>query len=166
MYIHYGKTSFDINKFEPIRNDTNFTKPHGGFWASRIGAAFGWKEWCEQEEFRECKIENSFQFQLNKDAYVRHIHSLADLHSLPRILNNTRPSAYDWCLIDFERCVNLGIDSIELYLSDAYETLYYALYGWDCDSILILNPKIVEVIPSAPNQILLQQDGVQVASVV
>lgn len=49
---------------------------------------------------------------------------------------------------DFEKAYYLGIDAIELHLSedespDGMNGLYWLLYGWDCDSILILNPKIV-----------------------
>ena len=39
-------------------------------------------------------------------------------------------------------------DAIELHLSDEVtddylESLYFKLYGWDCDSILIMNPDII-----------------------
>lgn len=40
-------------------------------------------------------------------------------------------------------------DGIELHISeettdlDKYDELYFALYGWDCDSILIMNPDVV-----------------------
>lgn len=39
-YIHYGSTQFDPKKKFPIRNDS-WTKPRGGFWASRVDATFG-----------------------------------------------------------------------------------------------------------------------------
>ena len=46
-------------------------------------------------------------------------------------------------LIDFEECVKQGIGAIEL--RDIWKGLYFPLYGWDCECILILNPEIVEV---------------------
>ena len=47
--------------------------------------------------------------------------------------------------VDFEALMQAGVDAVEFNLSKDYE-LYWALYGWDCDSILILNPEII--IPS------------------
>lgn len=49
---------------------------------------------------------------------------------------------------DFEKMKNDGVDAIELHLSEDksenyFEGLYYTLYGWDCDCILILNKYIV-----------------------
>ena len=40
-------------------------------------------------------------------------------------------------------------DAIELHLSeevvdDYLESLYFKLYGWDCDSILIMNKDIIK----------------------
>ena len=146
MYIHYGHPNFNINKFSPIKNDINFTKPHGGFWASRVDAKFGWKDWCQEEDFRLCSNENSFVFKCNDNAHVKHLRSLKDLYVLPKIDPvHKRCGAFDWYLIDFEQCLKNGIDAIELYFSDN-PAFYYLLYGWDCDSILILNPNIVEVV--------------------
>lgn len=43
-YIHYGCKVFDKDLFINITNMLLSTKPYGGFWASRINAAFGWKD--------------------------------------------------------------------------------------------------------------------------
>ena len=68
IYVHYGSTVFDSSKGFPIRNDANWSKPHGGLWASRQNSTFGWKTWCEQEEFRDCDEHNSFKFRLHDNA--------------------------------------------------------------------------------------------------
>lgn len=146
-YIHYGHKKFDKDLFEPIKN--SFVKPTGGFWASPINANFGWKDWCDEEQFRACNEENSFTFTLKPTANVYEIHNIEDLFKLPRYdyLNKEYnyyydifPDRYD---IDFEKCIEMGIDAIEL--CNIKRTLYYALYGWDCESILILNKDIIEV---------------------
>lgn len=62
IYIHYGATSFDPVMGFPVRNLRHWPKPCGGLWASRKNATFGWKEWCIENEFRECDITNSFEF--------------------------------------------------------------------------------------------------------
>lgn len=52
-------------------------------------------------------------------------------------------------LIDFEKCLRIGIDAIELcWYGEEFEKvasgdLYFELYGWDCDSIVVLNPDAV-----------------------
>lgn len=138
-YIHYGHTKFEPDRFKEIKNRFFFVKPSGGFWASPVDAKWGWKDWCEAEDFRECNIENSFKFTLKDTANVTHIHSVDDLEMLPKIGSNVT----DQVLLDFEKLCNDGVDAIELHLSDDNE-LYWVLYGWDCDSILIMNPDIIE----------------------
>lgn len=151
IYIHYGSTDFDSEKGFPIKNrQPPWCKPLGGFWASRLDATFGWKEWCEREDFRVCDSNESFQFVLKEGARVEVIHDLAKLRSLPILtISEGLSQTYN---IDFEKCRNTGIDAIELcwygdeWKEVAKDDLYFALYGWDCDSIVILNPDIVEVI--------------------
>ena len=81
-YIHYGHKHFELNEFEPIRNRELFPKPFGGFWASPVNAEYGWKDWNEAEHFRECKLENSFKFQLDEKAKVLRIKSVNDLEDV------------------------------------------------------------------------------------
>lgn len=145
-YIHYGHKKFERIMFCPIRNQECFTKPHGGLWASPVDAKFGWSGWCAREEFRECSDDNSFTFTLSEKAVVVHIRSIKDLDCLPQV-----DSTYKmWCQLDFERLLEIGIDAIELHLSEedtqglcVCEGLYWSLYGWDCDSILIMNPDVI-----------------------
>lgn len=143
-YIHYGNTEFDAKRMFPITN-AYFTKPNGGFWASPVDAQYGWKQWCEDENFRECCEENSFRFHLKDNANVVHIMSSDDLEELPK----QKKVFPGWVMLDYEEICRHGIDAIELHLSEEKKpkkggmSLHRALYGWDCDSILILNPDIV-----------------------
>lgn len=114
-------------------------------WASPVKARWGWKDWCESEQFHLDNLKHSFKFALKKDARVCHIDSVDDLRKLPRSNNNEDDRLY---CIDFEKA-SKQYDAIELHLSDEpphkfCEGLYFQLYGWDCDSILIMNPDIVE----------------------
>lgn len=139
-YIHYGHKFFDRNLFTPIRNCIAFTKPYGGFWASPVDAEFGWKDWCEREDFRECNLNNSFTFTLREDARVLTVLSVAGAKCLPQVQNEF---ALPWTVLpDFEKLMELGYDAIEVKLSADWE-LYQALYGWDCDSILVMNPNVI-----------------------
>lgn len=152
-YIHYGAKSFNPEMNFPIKNQSfPWVKPKGGLWASRINADFGWKDWCKVEEFRDCEIDNSFVFELSKTSNVKRISTTQQLHQLPNLNIDQSYNGIDSYYIDFEKCLETGIDAIELcYYGDEYKSirhgnLHFALYGWDCDSIVILNPNIVSVI--------------------
>lgn len=152
-YIHYGHKKFDASQFKEVRNRDGFTRPSGGFWASPVNSQWGWKEWCEAEEFGECSADNSFEFELRENAKVIHLYGKEDVLKLPEFESNfiraTRhfdPTYY----IDFEELVRQGVDAIELHFSEDEESecgggLYRLLNGWNCDSILVLNPNAVIV---------------------
>ncbi len=82
---------------------------------------------------------------LADECHIAVITNKDKLHELPRIPSGTA-LMYP---IDFEECVRRGIDAIELLCygreySDITDTdLHYSLCGWDCDSIVVLNPNIV-----------------------
>ena len=143
-YIHYGSTAFDPSKFKPIEN-YGWIKPKGGFWASPVDAGEnGWKEWCEREQFRECRDENSFRFTLSDFARVLHLRHVTDVRNL--LKEGIQGSALD-CQRglfgpDFEGIMRQGYDAIELHITEC-RALYSAMYGWDVDSILIMNPDII-----------------------
>ena len=148
VYIHYGAETFDPKKGFPIRNEQYWVKPCGGLWASRETASYGWKEWCEQENFRECDPLNSFRFVLRDGTKVAVISCMADLKRLPA--EETSLKFRFWGAIpDFEECLRQGYDAIELcwygeeYQEQAADDMHYALYGWDCDSIVVLNPEVI-----------------------
>lgn len=130
MYIHYGNTHFDPDLVAKVHNRPLWTKPLGGLWASRVDAKFGWKDWNAVNQLKECVEENSFTFLLTEDVKVLEIRSVEDLDGL------LTPSG-----MDFEQLLSEGIDAVELFLES--RDLYYALYGWDCDSILIMNKEVI-----------------------
>lgn len=141
-YIHYGHKSFDRNRFEPIKNEgCLMPKPYGGFWASAVDAKWGWKDWCEDSNFMACTEKNSFSFHLAPTAKVLVIDSIDCLENLPKRKCDDFSHSM-WVSLDFEKIRDSGIDAIEYVLS-ADHRLYWALYGWDCDSILIMNPDVI-----------------------
>lgn len=143
IYVHYGSNRFERELFlMPInRPDFVISKPFGGLWASNIESEYGWKEWCEINEFHLNELESNFKFMLSNEANIFHIKNTKDICTLPLIDNLYIITNHK--VIDFEKCIQLGIDAIELHLSED-RSLYHDLYGWDCDSILILNPDIIE----------------------
>ena len=140
-FIHHGCKHFNPNKFGPVIN-YRFTKPSGGFWASPVKADFGWKEWCEREDFYTNKLARSFTFTLSENARVYCIRSVDDLIGIPSVREHEYKSPYDMFFPDFEQMLIDGIDAVMVEISKD-RRLYWALYGWDCDSILIMNPDII-----------------------
>lgn len=140
VYIHYGHKAFSINEFMPVSNWRLRNKPMGGLWASPLDAERGWKNWCEAEEFAECDEKNSFRFRLARGAKVYHIRNKKDVDALPEQKERLEFVRS----VDFEKMMKDGWQAIELHLSECPE-LYWALYGWDCDCILVLDPNVVEV---------------------
>ena len=146
-YIHYGST--ELHAISPVRNEKCFTKPMGGLWASPVDAKFGWAEWCKRENFRNTDKRNSFRFKVKDDSKIIHIYSVKDLEDLPK--QETYLSMN--CCLDFEK-IQKEYDGIELHLSDEVfvgdqdfcSGLYFTLYGWDCDSILIFHDQAIEVV--------------------
>ena len=144
-YIHYGRVGTEVNKaefndelFNPVKNGI-FTKPFGGYWASPIDTDLGWKEWCMVEGFMECDDMNSFQFTLKDNAMVLVIDSRKCLIGLPTTTNILKTHDYGFVMLDFEKLSEL-YDAIEYVYN--YETKQ-VLYGWDCDSLLVMNPDII-----------------------
>ena len=86
VYIHYGADAFDPSHGFPVVNTKySWAKPHGGLWASRKRASYGWAKWCEENSFRDCAAEPSFQFIMRNPEKVAVIHNLNDLRQLPMV---------------------------------------------------------------------------------
>ena len=171
IYRHYNKNNnkkFDNNLFKKINNKFTFgTKPRGGLWGSPVDSDNGWKDWCELEEPDWINEDDYFDFKLKDDANILYLESLEDVKALveshtewlftkadiaraenarfirhyymypdPRMY--TSPSIY----LDFEKMLKDGIDAIEVKIFD----LYSVFYGWDCDTILVMNPKAIVLV--------------------
>ena len=67
-----------------LKNKQMSNKPNGGLWASPKDAEFGWKEWCEQEHFRNCLPEDSFEFHLKFNANILRIDSVDTARDMPQ----------------------------------------------------------------------------------
>ena len=145
-YIHYGSKQFDKERFIPIQNCYPRNKPIGGLWASEVDARYSWKQWCESENYRtdHYRADNYFKFTIAENAKILTLLCADDVKSLPML---GKAGVVDY-KPDFEKIMSLGYDAIDYRLSDevgafAFDSLYWCLYGWDCDSILILNKDIV-----------------------
>lgn len=141
VYIHYGSKHFNKNLFKKIKN-IPFVKPEGGLWASNIKAKYGWKEWTQDNNYGTDKYreDNCFKFRLKNGAKILTIKNKKDLRELPKYKVPTFDSnLFNW--LDFEK-LSEQYDAIEVFI----DKLYWELYGWDCDSLLVLNKDVIEEI--------------------
>lgn len=154
-YIHYGSNKFDPEMFKPIdmnnpyMSSLGINKPkHGiGLWASPVDIDYGWKEWCEAEDFHTDRLNESFTFTLKPTAKILVVQSLDDIE----------PYVKKWCDInsDFLRYESISnsidfidiaktYDGVELIHGDNYTDLHYSVfYSWDVDSIVVWNKVVI-----------------------
>lgn len=149
IYIHYGHKEFDKSKFNEIENRELFVKPSGGLWASRIDSENGWKNWIEVQEFYLDKYrdDNYFKFKLKDDSRILKITNNDQLEKLPHIDLKKYNIDFEftvWQMLDFEK-LSKKYDAIEVLISEDSQ-LYWELYGWDCDSLLVFNKDCIEIV--------------------
>ena len=145
-YVHYGSNEFNPLYFTPIRNRLLFNKPEGGLWASPCNSEWSWYEWCKSEGFNLEKLDRYFVFSIKKQSKFLVIKSHNDLVKLKENelcldYSSTYPFTKNDFYLNFEKIVDLGYDAILVYIRDL--TIYMDLYGWDCDSLLVLNPDCI-----------------------
>lgn len=147
-YIHYGHKEFINELFEPIRERALFVKPYGGLWASRSDSTDSWKKWCESNEFHLSKYfdDNYFKFYLKQGTKLLVIDNHKQLNDLPHIDVKSEfgfeLSAFQ--ILDFQKIAE-EYDAMEVLISKDHQ-LYWDLYGWDCDSLLVFNKDCIESI--------------------
>ena len=143
-YIHYGHETFDTKKFEKVENRLDSSKPKGGLWGCKVSTKKGWKEWCQNNNFSEDRLSMHFMFSLHKNSKILIIDNSEILKTLPR--NKNAFASKIWITLDFEE-LSKKYDAIEVLISKDFR-LYHDLLTWDCDSIFIMNPNIIEVYES------------------
>ena len=141
QFIHYGSTIYNPELVRPIRNIDWRSKPLGGYWMSPIDSIYSWKEWCLEEDFRSDKyFESSVKLEFKDDAKIYIIDSYSDLEKLSYI--NYRELIPT---LDFEK-ISKEYDAIWLTVKGEQVTRFskpISLYGWDCESVLVMNPQSI-----------------------
>ena len=137
-YIHYGSDKFDIAKFKDVENRVCFNKPKGGLWACNVDSDYDWKDFVTENDIG-VDVSKSFCFELKPDARILSLHSKDDFYKM----SDEYALKYDILLnmiscFDFERIAK-DYDAIDYRVKELYDELY----GWDFDSLLVLNPKVI-----------------------
>lgn len=136
-YKHLGHSDFEYGKFTPIKNG-KYTKPTGGLWLSPKDSTMSWEDFVKSEQFHPEKyLTNSFDMRLSNNAYVYEVTTQEELIDL----------LTDYGYIEDGRvCINFETLAKDF---DAFKVSGEALKsevfeGWDIDSLLVLNPDVVE----------------------
>ena len=149
-YIHYGSNEFDpdkINFLAGMYGINTFSKPMGCLWSSPIDAPYyGWKDWCENNNFHTEKLDKSFTFSLSDNAKILKIHSNEDLNRIKQLdylwtYRIPYLSTIEEKMLNFPELYFQGYDGFEIYM--ASNDIYFDFYGWDVDTLLIWNPGVM-----------------------
>lgn len=153
LHIILGKKELNKEMFKPIKNGIGSIKPKGGLWASPYYPndeyISGWHKWCSNE-MDSWLSNDSVILELKNNTRMFTINNQNDLIKFISIVG----IAEDEVLLrmglkmliypNFEKASQL-FDVIYLTEEGEWKTRFvsnqcdYNLYGWDCESILILN---------------------------
>ncbi len=136
IYVHYGSSSFDMNRFENVQNSDMLSKPiNGGLWASPEKAEEGWQK---INSIRP-QDKSFFKFKLDETAKVLLLNNKESLEKLPTICSKSEKFPI---ILNFEM------------LSGEYDAILYQLNKetneilpcWDCDCLLVMNPNVINIL--------------------
>jgi hypothetical protein len=143
--IHFSKPFFKLRPISIKNGDGKtglFIKPHGGLWCSPIDSDYGWEKWCRDNSFGDVAHEQMVTLDVDTTNFVT-IDSVEDMETkLPWFQIHDM-----FWVIDFEKLVQDGVDGIHLTEKGQIDTRWthpHSLYGWDCETILILNERCIK----------------------
>ena len=145
--IHYGSNFYDPLKFKEIGyNHPMKTKPSGGLWGTWNGAEYGWQQWCIDNEFKEERLSLSFLFYLAPETRILELSDIEDLDMIPTLeYREFHIGLYPTTIhIDWFELMKT-YDVVKLNYSNNENLWYRVLYGWDCDSVLVMNKDVLIV---------------------
>jgi len=137
--IVYGNgNKFKTELFQPIKN-REYIKSHGGLWSSPIVSAHGWKEAAPQMDLGD--FETSFKVRVKGKIFT--IDALEDLERFEYQEMDYGPFMVDFWP-DFEELLERKYVAVHLTEKGQRETRLSHprnLYGWDCETVYIMDSK-------------------------
>lgn len=154
-FISYGFI-IDPAKFERIGDGKRLllNKPSGGLWASPTDSEFGWKDWCESEDYKIENLDTWTKFNLKGSAKILVINSFFDLMMAWKKypLNTGRSGYFEYKILDFLAIERDGYDGVLLTERGNEEChlpmneTFLDLNAWDCESIVLFNLDHIEIV--------------------
>ena len=143
--VHYTKPFFKLHSITIKNCDGKsglFIKPRGGLWCSPVDSEYGWIDWCRAESFGDIDHEQMVTLDIDTSNFVV-IDSVQDMETkLPWYQFDGPVQA-----IDFEKMVQQGVDGIHLTEKGQIDTRWshpHNLYGWDCETVFIMNERCIK----------------------
>lgn len=155
-YITYG---FVIEDTKNIVTDLNgrgsINKPKKALWGSPVDAEFGWREWCESEDWwpggEPDYFDKSFKWTLKEGSKILTINKVSDLDTIDKQGYFKHHGFFD-IELDFKKILDDGYSAVELVMEDQYighmgiSDLEMSFNSWDCQSIVVLDSETVELV--------------------
>lgn len=156
-YVTYLEryAEFDPDKIKILlsnrRNGCLF-KPDKGFWGSPVDAKYGWKEWCENEEFGDYDFEKPVYWTLT-DGKILQIDwdEVTDKSSsLVKYVVDEGTGTYNYSHLDWEKMIEDGIVAVQLMdacIGHVFKNVLESKFNaWDCESIVVLDKNKIKFI--------------------
>ena len=147
-FITYG-FEYNPKKWREIRNHKFFNKPNGGLWGSPIDSSWGWKDWCDSENFKRNDGFNSgFTWEISDPDKILIIDSMETYQSLPesyKYSSSLFGYRTNYIYLDFER-ISQDYDAIlltERGFNELRHDISLNFCFWDCESIIVLNQEAI-----------------------
>jgi hypothetical protein len=146
--------TFDRSEWRPIQNTIGMPiKPHGGLWTAPLLDDGGtpWTRWCEDNDY-DHSPGPVVPIRPDPDAAVFVIDTLNDLEEFGRRFPPDGPRPVYrfpmWMPLDWEKAAT-EVDAVWLTEEGQYRTRHSmpGLYGWDCETVLWLQPRFTEETP-------------------
>jgi len=144
--IHYtDKKDWSLKPIKitnPWKGDGLSIKPLGGIWCSPSNSKYSWKDWCKAESFGRGKYRVELDVDLTNFVIIDSVEDC-----LSRLIWVEPKNRINSC-IDFEQMKSNGVTGIYLTDKGQAETRFMtpyskSLYGWDCESLVILDEKAI-----------------------
>lgn len=150
--LHSGDLNGGVVKPIRVTGWRSGNKPTGDgiLWGSPKGSAYGWVEWCLAEEYGDPQKWSQWWVHLDPTARLFTIDSFSDLFVLHRRYpspDRLRLLAMDW--------PGIACDYDAVWLTEEGQwrtrmTGSLSLYGWDCESVVVLNHDVIERVEAIP----------------
>lgn len=151
-YVTYLKegVSFDPSKIIiDLNNKHNgfLFKPDRGFWGSPIDASYGWKEWCENEEFGSYDFNKPVYWTLTSGKILQVGWDEVNNKELSNLTKYIKPMMIGGCcpytILDWDKMLEDGIVAVQLMdgcIGHCFKNILEEHFnGWDCQSIVVLD---------------------------
>lgn len=138
VYHLTNDASFKISKIELSGENSTPNKPAEGLWGSPIDSKFGWKEYVKSET--DLTTTGKYEYELTVDTSdVLIINSADDVAKIPLKKGQGKTP-----MMDFKALKEKGVKGVYLTAKGLSELRNADFYGWDCESLLILDESIVK----------------------